>query len=167
MSLYIESDWVESDETVSVRNKYDGSVIEEVSVATPADVARAVEAANEARTTMAGLPAHRRAEILRETSRLIADRRESFAETMAAEAGEPIRTAQGEVDRAVGTFHIAAGEAERLNGGEIPLDGRSLPAVAGRPQSNQSPRSSLVSRRFSISNSIPRLSVSPTTQPCS
>lgn len=122
MSLHIRSEWVQRDETVAVRNKYDGSVVEEVSVASPADVARAVEAANDAKETIAGMPAHERADILRETSRLIEERKEEFARAMAKEAGKPIQTARGEVERAVGTFNIAAGEAERLHGEEVPID---------------------------------------------
>lgn len=122
MSLHIRSQWVDRDDTVAVENKYDGSVVEEVSVATPEDVADAIDAANEATETMATMPAHERASILRETSRLIDERSEEFAQAMAKEAGKPIETARGEVGRAVGTFSIAAGEAERLGGEEVPLD---------------------------------------------
>lgn len=122
MSLHIRSEWVDREDTVAVHNKYDGSVVEEVSVATPKDVERAIDAANDATETMAAMPAHERAEILRETSRLIDERSEDFAQAMAKEAGKPIETARGEVQRAVGTFSVAAGEAERLGGEEIPLD---------------------------------------------
>lgn len=122
MSIHIESEWIRRDSTIAVRNKYDGSVIDEVTEATPEDVARAIAAANRAKKTMARMPAHERASILRETSRLLEERTDEFAEIMAAEAGKPIATARGEVGRAVGTFQLSAGEAERLAGEEIPID---------------------------------------------
>ncbi|WP_312910231.1 aldehyde dehydrogenase family protein [Natronosalvus caseinilyticus] len=122
MSLHIESDWIETEETIPVRNKYDGTVIEEVSKATPADVADAIAAAREATETMRKMPAHERADILEETAQLIEERTDEFAEVMAAEAGKPIGTARGEVGRAVSTFTFSAEEAKRLGGEEIPLD---------------------------------------------
>lgn len=122
MSIHIESEWIRRDETIPVHNKFDGSVIDEVTEATPADVRRAVAAANRAKETMAAMPAHERAAVLEETSRLIEARRDEFAEVMAAEAGKPIATARGEVERAVGTFHLSAGEAERHGGEEVPID---------------------------------------------
>ena len=94
MSIHIASEWIQRDQTIAVRNKYDGRVIDEVTEATPADVERAIEAANGATETMATMPAHERAEILRETSRLISERKDEFAEVMAAEAGKPITTAR-------------------------------------------------------------------------
>ncbi|MFC7251587.1 aldehyde dehydrogenase family protein [Halomicroarcula sp. GCM10025324] len=122
MSIHIASEWIQRDETIEVLNKFDGSVIDEVTRATREDVDRAIEAANDAKDTMASMPAHERASILRETSRLIDERKDEFAEVMAAEAGKPIETARGEVGRAVSTFQLSAGEAERLSGEEIPID---------------------------------------------
>lgn len=122
MSLHIESEWIEHEQTISVRNKFDGSIIDEVTKATTDDVRQAIRAANDATETMATIPAHERASILRETSRLIGERADEFAEVMAKEAGKPIATARGEVQRAVSTFQLSAGEAERLAGEEIPID---------------------------------------------
>lgn len=122
MSIHIASEWIERDETIPVHNKFDGSIIDTVTKATVPDVERAIEAANDATDTMATMPAHERASILRETSRLIEERKDEFAEVMAAEAGKPIATARGEVGRAVSTFQLSAGEAERLSGEEIPID---------------------------------------------
>lgn len=125
MSIHIRSEWIQRDDTIAVRNKYDGSVIDEVTKATTDDVRDAIDAANEAKETMETMPAHERASILRETSRLIENRKDEFAEVMAKEAGKPIGTARGEVERAVSTFQLSAGEAERLSGEEIPLDAQT------------------------------------------
>lgn len=130
MSLHIHSEWVETSKTIPVRNKFDGSVIDEVSQATPDDVESAISAARTATETMASLPAHERATILQNTAQLINDRLDEFAEVMAAEAGKPITTARGEVERAIGTFTFSSEEAKRLNGEEIPLDAQ--PGNEGR-----------------------------------
>lgn len=122
MSIHIESEWIQREETIPVRNKFDGSVVDEVTKATPEDVRQAIRAANDAVETMATMPAHERASILREASRLIEERSDEFARVMAQEAGKPIATARGEVERAVSTFQLSAGEAERLAGEEVPLD---------------------------------------------
>lgn len=125
MSLHIESHWIDTEETIPVTDKYDGSTIDEVSEATPEDVRDAIAAAREATETMRKMPAHERAEVLDETARLIEERTDEFAEVMAAEAGKPIETARGEVGRAVSTFTFSAEEAKRLGGEEIPLDAQT------------------------------------------
>jgi len=122
MSLHIESNWIDTDETIEVINKYDGSVIDEVSKATPDDVDDAIAAARDGTETMRTMPAYERAEILQTTADLIEERTEEFAKIMAAEAGKPIETARGEVGRAVSTFTFSAEEAKRLGGEEIPTD---------------------------------------------
>ena len=71
---------------------------------------------------MAEMPAHRRAAILLETAKLIQERKEELARTIAAEAGKALKFARAEVDRGVSTFTIAAEEAKRLHGETVPLD---------------------------------------------
>jgi glyceraldehyde-3-phosphate dehydrogenase (NADP+) len=64
----------------------------------------------------------KRAEALEKISAGIAARRDEFAQTIAMEAGKPIRTARIEVDRAVFTFKVAAEESKRIYGEVVPLD---------------------------------------------
>ena len=87
----------------------------------PAEVDRAVAAAGKA---LAGnpLPAWKRAEILDAAARLLNERKESFARTLAAEAAKPIKTARAEAERAVSTFTFAAVEARKLAGEMVPID---------------------------------------------
>ncbi len=68
--------------------------------------------------------------MLEKISAGIAARREEFAQTIALEAGKPIRTARLEVDRAVFTFKIAAEESKRIYGEVVPLDW--IPGTEGR-----------------------------------
>lgn len=127
--LFIGGRWVSGGPLSEVRNKYTGEVIGALPVATRAGVEEAVTAAERAAPVMAGLPAHRRAEILAKTAALIRERREEFARTIAAEAGKALKYARIEVDRGITTFTIAAEEARRLHGETIPLD--AVPAGEG------------------------------------
>ena len=68
------------------------------------------------------LPPWRRAEILDSAARLLKERREDFARTIAAEAAKPIKTARTEATRAVSTFAFAATEARKLAGEMVPID---------------------------------------------
>ncbi len=109
-----------SDESIEVRSPYDGSPVGAVPACTAADVDRAVASA---RTVLADpLPPWRRAEILDTAARLVAERRDHFAEVIAREAAKPIRTARVEAERAVSTFQFAAAEARTLAGEVVPLD---------------------------------------------
>ena len=120
--LFIDGRWTAGGEPIPVRNKYTGAVIATISSAGRGDVEEAIAAAARAARVMAEMPAHRRAGILAEAARLIQERREEFARTIAAEAGKALKYARIEVDRGVSTFTFAAEEAKRLHGETIPLD---------------------------------------------
>jgi acyl-CoA reductase-like NAD-dependent aldehyde dehydrogenase len=87
-----------------------------------AGISRAIEAARSAFSETRRMPSWRRAEALRKIRDGIARRRAEFSEAIVAEAGKPIRFAEGEVDRCLVTFSIAAEEATRAGGEVIPVD---------------------------------------------
>ncbi len=120
--LFIGGQWVPGGPVVEVTNKYDGTSIGRVASARPQDVEAALTSAHTAVETMAALSAHRRAEILHKVSGLLTAKRETFARTIAAEAGKPIKMARIEVDRASATFALAGDEARRIHGETVPLD---------------------------------------------
>ena len=66
-----------------------------------------------------------RAEVLRRASRLVAERRDDFLRTVAADTGFPQGDASTEVDRAIGTLRLCAEESLRLAGEMVPLDGHA------------------------------------------
>ena len=105
---------------IPVRSPYDGSEVGRVPRATAADVGAAVATAKALLDDP--LPAWRRAEVLDAAARLLAERREDFARTIAAEAAKPLRTARAEADRAVSTFTFAAVEARSLVGEVVPME---------------------------------------------
>ncbi|MEA2702742.1 MAG: hypothetical protein QOD63_687 [Actinomycetota bacterium] len=108
-------------EPIVVRSPYDGSEVGRVPKCSAADVDKAVAAALAAHEA-GPLPPWRRAEILDAAARLLADRAEDFARTIAAEAAKPLKTARVEARRAVSTFTFAAVEARRLTGDMVPID---------------------------------------------
>ncbi|MPY95667.1 MAG: aldehyde dehydrogenase family protein [Acidimicrobiia bacterium] len=112
---------VTTGETIEVRAPYDGTVLGRAPACGPEHVDRAV-AAGRAALEADDLPTWRRAEILDEAARLLAERHDTFARTIALESAKPIRTARGEADRAVSTFQFAAAAARTLVGEMVPLD---------------------------------------------
>src|SRR5436309_3032702 len=112
-------------DTITVTSPFDGSEIGTVPSHGPGDVDRAVAAARTA-LDEGGLPAWRRAEILDTAARLLHERVEDFARTIATEAAKPIRTARAEAQRAVSTFTFAAVEARKLAGEVVPLEASNV-----------------------------------------
>jgi len=109
-----------SDEIV-VRSPYDGHEVGRVPRQGVADVDRAVADARRALVDEP-FPPWKRAEVLDAAARLLAERSEDLARTIATEAAKPIRTARVEAARAVSTFTFAAVEARRLTGEMVPID---------------------------------------------
>lgn len=106
---------------IVVRSPYDGAEVGRVPKHGREDVDRAVAAAARA-VVEQPLPPWRRAEILDAGARLLAERAEDFARTIARESAKPIKTARIEAARAASTFTFAAAEARRLTGEMVPVD---------------------------------------------
>ncbi|MGI8984976.1 MAG: aldehyde dehydrogenase family protein [Acidimicrobiales bacterium] len=104
-----------------VRPPYESTEVGRVPRHAAGDVDRAVAGAGRALRDEP-LPAWRRAEILDAAARLLGERAESFARTIALESAKPIKTARIEASRAVSTFTFAAAEARRLTGEMVPID---------------------------------------------
>jgi glyceraldehyde-3-phosphate dehydrogenase (NADP+) len=117
-------------DTYEVASPYDGSTVAVVHRASPEDVERAIAAAVEAFQATRKLASWEREQVLQAISQGIAARRDELAETIALEAGKPLKTARLEVDRATFTFKIAAEESKRIYGEIVPLDW--LPGNEGR-----------------------------------
>jgi glyceraldehyde-3-phosphate dehydrogenase (NADP+) len=105
-----------------VRSPFDGLLVGRAHRAGHAEVEETISTAARAVETTRNLPSWKRAEVLERISAGIGARREEFAETIALEAGKPIKTARIEVDRAAFTFKVAAEESKRIGGEIVPLD---------------------------------------------
>ncbi len=103
-----------------VRSPFDGSELGRVPAGGPEHVDAAVAAAQAANAEP--LPAHQRAAILDAAADRLVARHEEFAQSIAAEAAKPLKTARVEAARSVGTFRFSAVEARSLAGDMIPMD---------------------------------------------
>lgn len=120
--LYINGKSEKKERTYDLKSPYNGQILAQISMAEAEDVRRAIEGANEAYQTMKELPAYKRSEILSNVARILQERKEEMARIIALEAGKPIRTARGEIDRTIVTYQFAAEEAKRIYGETIPMD---------------------------------------------
>ncbi|MEO5575493.1 MAG: aldehyde dehydrogenase family protein [Gaiellaceae bacterium] len=118
--LLIAGEWVETGDWVEVCSPYSGELVGRVAKAGAAEARRAVDAAEAAMREP--LPAHKRAEILVRVAGLLGRRHEEVAQTIAAEAGKPLKAARVETSRAMSTFTFAAVEARKLAGEMVPMD---------------------------------------------
>jgi acyl-CoA reductase-like NAD-dependent aldehyde dehydrogenase len=128
--FFLDGKWLTDGERFEVLAPHDRSLVGTGYRATAAHAETAVRAAQRAFEITRKMPAYERQRILREIAEGIRNRREEFAQLLAAEAGKPIRTARGEVDRGIFTFTVASEEATRVGGEWLPLDWQ--PATAGR-----------------------------------
>ena len=120
VSLRIGGDRVDTDEVIDVTNPYDGSLVGRVCRGDESHLDAAVDAAGEAMAEP--MPAHRRAAILDDAARRLADDADRFARLIATEAAKPWGTARGEVDRAVDTLRFSAAAARTFAGEVVPMD---------------------------------------------
>lgn len=109
-------------QALALRAPFDGALLGDVVQAGEGDVEAAIAGMVAAREALARLPAFRRAEACAHMHRRLIERAEEFARTIAREAGKPIRTARAEVQRAISTFKLAAEEATRIGGEQLPVD---------------------------------------------
>ena len=119
--LYINGEWLESNETMKVYDKFSDEVIGEVAVAREQDIDAAIQAANDAMNNRP-LAAHERFEILRRTAELVKKNADEIAKLIAREGGKPLKDALAEVNRGVAVITTAAEEAKRIHGETVPLD---------------------------------------------
>ena len=124
----VAGDWVEGTVGFDVLNKFSQAPIASVAAADEAMVSRAVDGAVAAVLLMPG--ARERGAILARASALVAERRDAFRDAMVAEAGFPLRDAEGEIARAIETLALSGEEARRLGGEAVPFAG--TPGGAGR-----------------------------------
>ncbi|WP_019535415.1 aldehyde dehydrogenase family protein [Paenibacillus ginsengihumi] len=118
--LYINGRQVSTKQTMDVLDKYTLQPAYTVAVAEKEHVHEAIAAARDA--FKQPLSPYERFSILAKASALLKERRQEFADTLAAEVGKPLRDCFGEVDRAAMTLLISAEEARRIHGQGVPVE---------------------------------------------
>lgn len=117
---FINGEWIKSEATISVLNKYTGAELGQVGRASRQIVSQAIESASTTFHTKK-LSTTERYNILMRTAALIEERKSELADILIAEVGKVKKDAYAEVDRAVQTFIASAEEAKRIAGTGIPL----------------------------------------------
>ncbi|HEY3841062.1 MAG TPA: aldehyde dehydrogenase family protein, partial [Bryobacteraceae bacterium] len=120
--LYIGGEFVETKEHDTVRLPYDGTPVGEVPRAGEAELAKAVEAAQQGARAMAAMSNYERADLLLKIRELLLRDVEEFARLICMETGKPIKEARVEAQRSGETLVAAAHEARQLHGEVIPMD---------------------------------------------
>jgi len=122
--MFINGEWIESSnkQTFEVRNSYDNSVVGRVQKATKEDALRTVEAAFNAKSSMAKMDAIQRIELLDKIKDLVSEHREELIDMLIREAGKPRVYAEGEVKATIERLHYACEETKIMYGEYIPGD---------------------------------------------
>jgi acyl-CoA reductase-like NAD-dependent aldehyde dehydrogenase len=129
-AFLLDGKWIEEGDHLEIRAPYDGTVVGRVFQGRREHAEAAIAAAVKAFGTTRRLPAFERQRVLRRVAESIAQRKEEFANTLAQEAGKPIKAARTEVERSIFTFNVAAEESTRIYGEFLPLDWQEF--TAGR-----------------------------------
>ncbi len=121
MKMFIDSEWVDSEKKIPVRDPFDDSVVDEVPSATREDALRALDAADRGFEIARNLTVYDRAQVLYRTAEIVSGRLEEFATLIAREGSKTIREARKEASRCVNTLTVSAEESKRLLGETIPI----------------------------------------------
>jgi len=122
--ILIGGKFIATAETIAVASPFSGEDIADVCSASPEEFTASVDHAETAAKEMSLLSRFDLSKGLRKIADLIAERRNEFAETISRESAKPLIYSMGEVKRAIATFELAAGEAERFAGDVVPVDGQ-------------------------------------------
>ncbi|MEW8958364.1 MAG: aldehyde dehydrogenase family protein [Moorella sp. (in: firmicutes)] len=120
--LFINGEWVATEQKDMVINKATGEPLAEYCLAGPAEVEAAVTAAHNA-FQREKIEPYRRYEILKRASELLLEHQEDLARTISQEVGKTLKEALIEVERASQTLLVSAEEAKRLQGEIVPIEG--------------------------------------------
>jgi acyl-CoA reductase-like NAD-dependent aldehyde dehydrogenase len=127
--LLAAGEWTETGEWAEVKSPYDGTVVGRVAQGDAGLVDRCA-IAGRAAYERGDFPQHERAAVLDRAARLVGERTDDLALTIAAEAGKPLKTARVEAERCADTLTFSAVEARKLTGGTVPME--ASPAGAGK-----------------------------------
>nr|WP_320009763.1 aldehyde dehydrogenase family protein [uncultured Desulfobulbus sp.] len=119
---YVDGQWISTEQTMDVYNKFSGEVFATVPLADGALTEKAIASAKKAYQSFRKMPAHQRAAILDKTVELITKREQEIANVISQEVGKAWKFSINEVQRSAETFKFAADEAKRLHGETIPVD---------------------------------------------
>jgi len=120
--LYLNNKAAQPNTDLEVTDKFTGEVAFRTALATPDIIDEAIAGNVRATEPMAKMASYERQDVLMHCVKRFRERYDELAYSLCVEAGKPIKDAEGEVDRLIDTFKIAAEEATRNYGEVQPLD---------------------------------------------
>jgi succinate-semialdehyde dehydrogenase/glutarate-semialdehyde dehydrogenase len=120
-------------ETRLIRNPATDAPIGELPLATPADLDRALAAAQSGFRLWREVPAEQRANVLAGAARLLIERQEALAAIATMEEGKPLGETRTEVMMVANLFNFYAGECQRLYGRALVRPAGQRSTVAYEP----------------------------------
>jgi acyl-CoA reductase-like NAD-dependent aldehyde dehydrogenase len=120
--LYLNNKAEQPNTDLEVTDKFTGKVAFRTALATPDVIEEAIAGAVRAAEPMARLASFEKQQVLEHCVKRFRERYDELAYSLCVEAGKPIKDAEGEVDRLIDTFKIAAEESTRNYGEVQPLD---------------------------------------------
>ncbi len=130
MKIFLNGEWQNLNKKNEVLNPFDGSVIDTIPSASPAEITAAIDGLAKGAETMRQLPSYKRVEILRKTGNLIREQKEDISQLISSEEGKVLAESRIETSRAAETIDLSADEARRMHGETLPLD--STPGGVGK-----------------------------------
>ncbi len=130
MKIFLNGEWQNLNKKNEVLNPFDGSVIDTIPSASPAEITAAIDGLAKGAETMRQLPSYKRVEILRKTGNLIREQKEEISQLISSEEGKVLAESRIETSRAAETIDLSADEARRMHGETLPLD--STPGGVGK-----------------------------------
>jgi len=122
MKMLIDSQWVDTETRIPVRDPFDESIVDHVPSASREHALRALAGAEKGFEVARKLPVHQRASILHRAAEIVGQQLEELATLIAREGSKTIREARKEAARCANTLTVSAEESKRLVGETIPFD---------------------------------------------
>ena len=119
---YLANEPVQANADLPVLDKYSGKIATRVAMADAGAIEEAIAAAAKAAAPMAALKPCQRRAVLEHCVQSFARRKDDLAYALCVEAGKPIKDSQGEAERLIDTFRIAADESTRIDGEIVNLE---------------------------------------------
>ncbi|MFC6767620.1 aldehyde dehydrogenase family protein, partial [Natrinema soli] len=102
--LYVDGEWLESENALSVSDLAEGGTFAQVAAAGPTEARDALAAAHEIKPELRETTVVERANWCETIAEGLREREEELAEVIVREAGKPIASARGEVGQAAERF---------------------------------------------------------------
>jgi succinate-semialdehyde dehydrogenase/glutarate-semialdehyde dehydrogenase len=156
LGLFIDGEWITSGrETQAVLDPANGRTLGEVPLATPADLDRALAAADRGFKTWRATAPQERAAVLSRTAALVRERADLLARLATLEEGKPYTEAKGEVMATAALLDFHAGEAVRIYGRVLPRPTGTRSLVLHQPVG---PVAAFCAWNFPVMNPVRKLS---------